>query len=81
MSSAGNDAETMPAELGLPAPSLNQLRACVRHIRNHLNRDLETLDRESGVAAAIRRARIFEGHAALELAIAEMQAHPDWRRV
>ena len=71
-------AMTTPADFG-PEPNVEQLRARVRHITRHQARNLEVLERERGIAAAMRRARILEGLAALELAIAELQAHPEWR--
>lgn len=81
----GDNLPTLPAgldgmgfELG-HAPDVHQLRARVRHITRHQARNIEALEREAGVAAAMRRARILEGLAALELAIAELQAHPEWR--
>jgi hypothetical protein len=62
-----------------PRPTLEQLRARVLHLKRHQARNVEALERETGVAACIRRARILEGLAALELAVAELQAHPEWR--
>jgi hypothetical protein len=74
------DATTRPADLdGLPLANVEQLRARVRHITRHQARNLEALANERGLAAAMRRARILEGLAALELAVAEYQAHPEFR--
>lgn len=63
-------------------PTIGQLRARVRHLRNHLNRTLDAIadgQDQSRAARAIRRAQMLETQAALELAIAELQGHPDWR--
>jgi hypothetical protein len=65
---------------GFVRPTPEHLRARVRHIVSHLKRNLETLERQApGTAAAIVRARILEGQAALELALAELHAHPEAR--
>lgn len=73
-----------PSELGAitpaePTPTLEQLHARVRHLQRHQARAIEQLPRDRGIAAAMRRARILETLAALELSIAELQAHPEFR--
>ena len=72
-----------PSELAAldpaPVPTLDQLHARVRHLQRHQARNIEAFGRELGIAAAIRRARILEGLAALELAVAELHSHPEFR--
>lgn len=67
--------------VGDEAPTLGQLRQRVRHLRNHLNRELDALEckRETRGQMAIRRSKVLETQAALELAVAELQAHPEFQ--
>ena len=67
--------------IGDEPPSLGQLRARVRHLRNHLNREQDAIEckRESRGQMAIRRATVLGLQAELELAVAELQSHPDFQ--